>query len=164
MKINSQEFDKIAREIFAPAYPAIARQIIENTGITRGTCLDIGSGGGYLGLSLALETELFVCFLDESPEMLDIAKKKLAPLGTAYIGGGFGSSAIKDEIAQKMEELDKGSGRWQRKVEKNLGSETSARLETALKAAQIQDFEISSNSETGLWVLFKKQKGIKCHQ
>lgn len=88
----------------------------------------------------------------------------LAPLGTAYIGGGFGSSAIKDEIAQKMEELDKGSGRWQRKVEKNLGTETSARLETALKAAKIQDFEISSNSEIGLWVLFKKQKGIKCHQ
>jgi hypothetical protein len=49
MEIDAQKFDRIARGVFAPVYPVIAGQIIARTGVTRGVCLDIGCGGGYLG-------------------------------------------------------------------------------------------------------------------
>ncbi|MDD4753961.1 MAG: class I SAM-dependent methyltransferase, partial [Desulfitobacteriaceae bacterium] len=73
MQINAREFDKIAREVFAPVYPVLAGQIISNTGISRGCCLDIGCGGGYLGLALARISRLAVVLLDKSPDMLDLA-------------------------------------------------------------------------------------------
>jgi len=208
MKINAQKFDKIAREIFAPAYPVIARQIIAHTGITKGTCLDIGSGGGYLGLALAKESDLAIYFLDESSEMLDIAQKNieenqltdraktvlgdvhdiplpeqsvdlaisrgsvffwedrvkafreiyriLAPSGAAYIGGGFGSVTIKEEISKKMDEQANGSEQWHNKVKKNLGPNAPIEFENALKAAEIQNFEISHSTGTGLWAIFRR--------
>lgn len=70
MKIDAKSFDQVARTVFAPVYPVIARQIIERTGITHGVCLDVGCGGGYLGAALARATDLFVHFFDESREML----------------------------------------------------------------------------------------------
>ncbi len=81
MEIDAQKFDRIARGVFAPVYPVIAGQIISRTGVTRGICLDIGCGGGYLGLSLARTTELFVHFFDPSPEMLAIANRTIAESG-----------------------------------------------------------------------------------
>ncbi len=74
MEINVVEFDKIAREVFAPIYPVIAEQIIARTGINKGCCLDIGCGGGYLGLALAQITELEMVLFDELAEMLDLAQ------------------------------------------------------------------------------------------
>jgi hypothetical protein len=50
IKFDALKFDRIARDVFAPVYPAIAEQIIVRTGVVRGVCLDIGCGGGYLGL------------------------------------------------------------------------------------------------------------------
>lgn len=73
MGFNAYEFDDIARNVFAPAYPLIAGQIIAKTGVTSGNCLDMGSGGGYLGLALAEMSALQVCLLDESEDMRDIA-------------------------------------------------------------------------------------------
>lgn len=75
MEINVAEFDKIAREVFAPIYPVIAEQIITRTGITSGCCLDIGCGGGYLGLALARITEMEMILFDESAEMLNLAQE-----------------------------------------------------------------------------------------
>jgi hypothetical protein len=43
MEMNVAGFDKIAREVFAPVYIALATQIKEATGITKGVCLDVGS-------------------------------------------------------------------------------------------------------------------------
>jgi ubiquinone/menaquinone biosynthesis C-methylase UbiE len=73
MKMNVTQFDRIAREVFPPVYVAIAQQIKERTEITEGACLDIGAGGGYLGIALATITDLHVYLLDSSQEMLDIA-------------------------------------------------------------------------------------------
>ncbi|MFH0996122.1 MAG: class I SAM-dependent methyltransferase [Pseudomonadota bacterium] len=81
MKIDAQKFDRIARGVFAPVYPVIAGQIIARTGVTRGVCLDIGCGGGYLGAALARTTELFVHFFDPSPDMLAIANRTIAESG-----------------------------------------------------------------------------------
>ncbi len=81
MQINAAEFDEIAREVFAPIYPIIAQQIIEKTGINSGTCLDIGCGGGYLGMALARITEISVYLFDESRDMLKISQQNIIDAG-----------------------------------------------------------------------------------
>lgn len=79
--MNVCEFDNIAREVFAPIYPVIAEQIKQKTGITTGKCLDIGCGGGYLGIALASITELYIYLLDKSLEMLEIAASNISAAG-----------------------------------------------------------------------------------
>lgn len=91
MEINAAEFDKVARGAFAPIYPVIAGQIKEKTGICKGICVDIGCGGGYLGLALANITDLNVCLFDLLPEMQAIAEsnidaRDLADRVTAVLG------------------------------------------------------------------------------
>jgi ubiquinone/menaquinone biosynthesis C-methylase UbiE len=83
MTIDVQKYDKIAKSVFAPVYPLIADQIIAHTGVARGTGLDIGCGGGYLGAVLARKTDLFVRFFDASPDMLEIARRTIAENGLA---------------------------------------------------------------------------------
>jgi SAM-dependent methyltransferase len=78
---NGLEYDEIAEGIFAPIFPLIARQIIAKTGCTEGDCLDVGSGGGHLGLSLAKITNLRVVLLDVLPEALAIAEKRITEWG-----------------------------------------------------------------------------------
>ena len=70
-------YNTIALEINAPIYAYYADQIIEKTGIATGICLDVGCGGGYLGLALAEATSLDVIFLDKSPEMLRCAAENI---------------------------------------------------------------------------------------
>ncbi|OPY72657.1 MAG: hypothetical protein A4E64_02916 [Syntrophorhabdus sp. PtaU1.Bin058] len=77
VKMDVQQFDRMAREVFAPAYVSIAEQIKEKTGITQGICLDVGSGGGYLDIALAGMTDMVFFLLDQSNEMLDIAKRNI---------------------------------------------------------------------------------------
>ncbi|WP_347488440.1 class I SAM-dependent methyltransferase [Desulfoscipio sp. XC116] len=81
IKMNVSEFDNIAREVFAPVYPVIAEQIKQKTGISVGKCLDIGCGGGYLGIALARVTELYVYLADRSTEMLEIAGGNISAAG-----------------------------------------------------------------------------------
>jgi SAM-dependent methyltransferase len=75
------ESDSAARGINAPIYDYYARIFKEKSGITEGLCVDAGSGGGYLGLSLAKITDLDIVFLDISPEALEMARKHTAEDG-----------------------------------------------------------------------------------
>lgn len=79
--MNITEFDKIAREVFAPAYLVLAEQIRKATGITRGVCLDAGAGGGYLSIALAKITSLDIILLDQSQEMQNIAARNIVEAG-----------------------------------------------------------------------------------
>ncbi len=79
--MNVAGYDRIAREVFAPVYPVIAQQIRTRTGITQGVCLDIGTGGGYLGIALAAITDLEFYLMDKSPEMQEIAWMNVAVSG-----------------------------------------------------------------------------------
>lgn len=100
MNINARAFNEIARTVFAPIYPVIAEQIVAATGITRGTCLDVGCGVGSLGAALAARTELFVYFLDQSEEMLALTERTIdendlrSRAGT--LAGEVGSIALPD--------------------------------------------------------------------
>ncbi len=87
MEINAAEFDRMAREVFAPVYPVLAEQIIGRIGISKGVCLDIGCGGGYLGLALARISELETILFDESQDMLNLAQ--------GYIGEGRLQSRVR---------------------------------------------------------------------
>lgn len=208
MTIDAQKYDKIARGVFAPVYPLIADRIIAYTGVSQGTCLDIGCGGGYLGAALAGKTDLFIRFFDASPDMLEIARRTVAenelteradtlqgevtaiplpdntvdlavsrgsvffwddlpralsdihrvlvPGGWAYIGGGFGSKAITESIVAQMTERNQGSEAFRDRVRRNLGPETRARFDTALKTAGIDRSSILHNDEIGLWMVMRK--------
>ena len=79
--MNVSRYDEIARGINAPIYGYYAQKIKEKTGITKGVCLDVGSGGGYLGLALAKITDLDFIFLDISVEALERAKLHIAEEG-----------------------------------------------------------------------------------
>jgi len=208
MQIDAKAFDEIARTVFAPAYPLIAGQIIDRTGITHGVCLDIGCGGGYLGAALARITGLYVHFLDQSEDMLEIAGRTiaenglsaraailrgdvtriplpdatvhlavsrgsvffwedlaqafreiyrvLAPGGKGYIGGGFGSAELKAAILKEMTARNQGKDTWGQKMRKNLGPETRAKLETALKDVGIATCSVLHGDDIGLWAFLEK--------
>ncbi|MFH1060744.1 MAG: class I SAM-dependent methyltransferase [Pseudomonadota bacterium] len=86
MKINAKEFDQRARTLFKPIYPVIAQQVLDYTGISEGVCLDIGCGGGHLGIALAQQGDLSVRFVDQSEEMLAIVRANLAEAGLTQRG------------------------------------------------------------------------------
>lgn len=78
---GAQRMDRIAKTAFAPVYPVIAEQILDRCGISRGRCLDVGSGPGSLGIALARASDLAVTLLDSSPEMLETAEGNIREAG-----------------------------------------------------------------------------------
>jgi len=80
-KASASRYDETARGVNAPIYDYYAQQIKTKTGITKGVCLDAGSGGGYLGLALARITDLTFIFLDISENALNKAKEHIAEDG-----------------------------------------------------------------------------------
>lgn len=203
-------FDRIAKTIFASVYPAIAAQIIEETGIYKGVCIDIGCGGGYLGLALARRGAFTMTLLDPSVEMRRIAMRNsaeaslsdrvhiiegsaeaiplpgggvdlavsrgsvffwkdpvqafkeihriLKPKGVAYIGGGFGSMAIREEISGKMKERD-GEPSWRRQVNDRIGPEALPRFRKIIADTGIPGARVSHDASKGLWITFIKEVG-----
>jgi ubiquinone/menaquinone biosynthesis C-methylase UbiE len=75
---NPDTFIKIARGVFAPIYPVLAKQIISKTGIQHGTAIDLGSGPGGLGIALANLTKMKVILYDISSKMLSYAEEDIA--------------------------------------------------------------------------------------
>lgn len=78
---GAEHMDRIAKTAFAPVYPVIAEQILDRCGISRGRCLDVGSGPGSLGIALAQASDLAVTLLDSSPEMIAIAEGNVREAG-----------------------------------------------------------------------------------
>lgn len=74
---NAAEFDEIATNIFKKAYPVMARQAIARTGINEGVAIDLGSGGGHLGIAVAKQSQLEVYLYDISEEATEIAKRRV---------------------------------------------------------------------------------------
>lgn len=78
MDNSRYDYDEIAEQIFFPIYEVIADDIIAATGITQGKVIDIGCGGGHLGLTLLKKTDLQGIFCDINPQALAIAEKRAA--------------------------------------------------------------------------------------
>jgi ubiquinone/menaquinone biosynthesis C-methylase UbiE len=78
---DPQEFDKVAKLAFAPIYPYLARFIKQKFGITRGICVDVGSGPGSLAIEMARITRLRVFSLDLQEGMTEVAIRNIAEAG-----------------------------------------------------------------------------------
>jgi len=78
-KNKAIEFDSIAENVFKPIYPVIAAKLLEIAGVNRedGTLIDIGCGGGHLGLAMS---DIFgggVLLLDKNGEAVRLAEKRI---------------------------------------------------------------------------------------
>lgn len=198
-----QTYNEMALEVNAPIYTYYAERIVERTGIIKGCCLDVGSGGGYLGLALAKITSLDFVFLDQSPAMLACAEKNIIcfgcrtrartllgrvqaiplrettidlvvsrgslpfwdnlptafgeihrvmrPGGYAYIGGGLGDPARRDDMEQQ---LLRRYPKW-RSANGRPAQRTNQEYRAALHGAGIDPFWLNRGDE-GLWITFCK--------
>ncbi|MDD4510917.1 MAG: methyltransferase domain-containing protein [Oscillospiraceae bacterium] len=79
---NAQEYDQIAQEVFFPIYEVIAADILSCTKKTAGRLLDLGCGGGHLGLKVLQAAEHMTGILmDCNPEAAFIAEKRAGDWG-----------------------------------------------------------------------------------
>jgi SAM-dependent methyltransferase len=76
--MDAHSYHAIATGPFAPLYPYYAGQILAKAGVTSGCCLDVGCGGGYLGLAVAEMSGLDLYLLDQSAEMVAIAQTNVS--------------------------------------------------------------------------------------
>jgi len=67
-----------ANHRFAAMYPLLARQIIDDYGMDKGTVLDVGTGGAPLPIELAGISDLDLIGLDMKAEALAIARQNIA--------------------------------------------------------------------------------------
>lgn len=77
------EFDDIAEHIFYPIYDVIAGDLLEETGITCGRLLDIGCGGGHLGLAVMERAAFTGDFMDINGTAIRLAGERAAKRGLA---------------------------------------------------------------------------------
>ncbi len=78
---DARQYDEFAKTTFARIYPIIANQILDRTGISTGTCLDVGSGPAPLAIAIALLSDLRVTALDSSREMHTLAVQNVRARG-----------------------------------------------------------------------------------
>ncbi len=199
------KMNRIAKTVFAPIYPVIARNALMVTGVTRGVCLDLGSGPAMLAVAVAREApEMEVAAFDFSSDSREIAEENianaglegrisitagdvhampfkdgyadlivsrgsmffwkdlndafreiyrvLAPGGATYIGGGFGSLALKDQVVAEMLKIDP---TWDCYAKKKAGGEDIQRFGEMFHKLGCQSYEIIDD-ETGFWVVLSK--------
>lgn len=80
-KLKAEEFSEIANTIFAPIYPVLAEIILKKISIREGTCLDLGSGPGHLGIALASQSSFNIIAFDLSPFALEHAAENIKESG-----------------------------------------------------------------------------------
>jgi ubiquinone/menaquinone biosynthesis C-methylase UbiE len=72
--MDAKSYEAIATGPFAPLYPFYAEWILAQAGPSAGRCLDVGCGGGHLGLAVAERSGMDLYLLDQSAEMIAIAR------------------------------------------------------------------------------------------
>ncbi len=59
----------------------LAAEIVRNSGVTEGFCLDLGCGDGTLSMALAEQTELQIIAVDDDPTAVAAARRRLSAAG-----------------------------------------------------------------------------------
>ncbi|MFP6601282.1 MAG: PQQ-binding-like beta-propeller repeat protein [Pirellulaceae bacterium] len=62
-------------------YAKLAEEIVQRSGVKEGYCLDLGCGDGALAYELAKRTQLHIYGVEEDPQLVQLARKKLAAAG-----------------------------------------------------------------------------------
>jgi SAM-dependent methyltransferase len=78
---TAAQFDDIAQRVFGPIYPYLAKQVVQDYGITEGVAVDAGCGPGYWAVELARITSLQITALDLDPEAVAISRRNIAAAG-----------------------------------------------------------------------------------
>jgi ubiquinone/menaquinone biosynthesis C-methylase UbiE len=65
--VEKYPFYRTASGPFAPVYPALAEQIVQDFAVKEGVCVDVGGGCGMLAMALVRITNLTVYVLDIDP-------------------------------------------------------------------------------------------------
>ena len=203
--MNVEHYDEQSRTVKRPLYEYYAKKIKTYTQKIEGTCLDVGSCGGYLGLALAKMTHLHVTFFDLSQEALDKAVLHLIeddleergaillgdvhaiPLedetmdliisrgslpfwenpalafkeiyrvlkkgGTTFVGGGKGTSEIKEQIEENMRQ--RGQEVDREAMDKMHGDGMKRDYDALLKSVGIVDYMIHC-ADDGIWIQMQK--------
>ncbi|MFU2210961.1 class I SAM-dependent methyltransferase [Solidesulfovibrio sp. C21] len=76
-------FLAISREVFAPVYPYYAARFVRESGLSGGRCLDLGCGGGDLGLAVLGLGPFEAILYDKLPAMLVAARDNATGRGMA---------------------------------------------------------------------------------
>ena len=113
METARYTYDEIADTIFRPIYPRIAEDILSATGVTGGRMVDVGCGGGHLGLALMERAPFTGTFLDVREEALALARRRAEERGllprSSFLAGDVHQIALPDGCA----DLDaQGVERW----------------------------------------------------
>lgn len=202
---SAVSMDEIAKTVFAPIYPVIARNAIAETGVRRGLCLDLGSGPGMLAMAMAREaSDLELAAFDFNEDARLIAEdniteaglsdrirttsgdvhampyedgsinlivsrgsmffwddlggafmeiwRVLAPGGAAYIGGGFGSPELREQVIREMAVRDPEWKCFARKMD----DEGVARFRKMFADIGCTDHYRIIDDDTGMWVVLLK--------
>lgn len=197
--------NEIARTVFAPIYPLIARNAIAETGINRGLCLDLGSGPGMLAMAMAREaSDLEVVAFDFNEDARLVAVENiieadlsyrirtlagdvhdlpyedgrinlivsrgsmffwkdlagafreiwrvLAPGGATYIGGGFGSRELREQVIKEMAVRDPEWKCYAKKMDED-GLDRFKNMFTEIGCGN--HYRIIDD-DTGMWVVLSK--------
>jgi ubiquinone/menaquinone biosynthesis C-methylase UbiE len=200
---EAASYRRIANEIFAPLYPYYGRLILNKTGVRQGRCLDVGCGGGHLGLALAELADFDLWLLDPSASMLSVAESNLRergfsakawvveavveamplpdaffdlvvsrgsipfwkdlpaafaeigrvlkPGGHAYLGGGLGPAAMREQIEGRMKEL---AAEGRQDPRRKIPQRTVEEYRAALDLAGVRGYTVERGDE-GTWIRFQ---------
>ncbi|WP_022669335.1 class I SAM-dependent methyltransferase [Desulfospira joergensenii] len=203
---NAQTMNRIAKTVFRPIYPVIAGNAMSITGISRGRCLDLGTGPAMLAMAVAQAAPgMTVTAFDFSGDSGEIAEENirraglgeqvvtafgdvhkmpfedgrfdlivsrgsmffwkdlksafsevlrvLAPGGATYIGGGFGSLDLKNQVIKGMAKVDPA---WDCYAKKKTGDDGHSKFEQMFAQLGCQDRYRIIDDDTGFWIILSK--------
>lgn len=203
---NALKMNDIAKTVFAPIYPVIAKNALAVTGISRGVCLELGSGPAMLSIAVARQTpDMELIAFDFSPDSGLIAMdnireaqladrirteagdvhampfddgcidlivsrgsmffwkdlesafreiyRVLAPGGATYIGGGFGSLDLREQV---VAEMLKRNPAWDCYAKKKTDGDGTKRFGELFRQLGCADAYRIIDDETGFWVVLTK--------
>ncbi|MEX2703978.1 MAG: class I SAM-dependent methyltransferase [Candidatus Freyrarchaeum guaymaensis] len=79
--LDAERFDRKVREHFMPAFPSMAKQIVNDYGVLEGTCVDVGSGTAHMAIELCRRTNLRICALEVVNSICRIARRNIESEG-----------------------------------------------------------------------------------
>ncbi len=97
-----------------------------------------------------------IFFWEDLPQAFREIHRVLAPGGKTFIGGGFGTLALKEKIRRQMAARNQGQDQFGQKMRTNLGPEMRGHFEQGLQEAEIDNCTILQDEEIGLWIVMHK--------